>query len=97
MLCAADWHFPRGQCSQCESRDQVAYFHIEGGSEAVKAEACDACRGYVKLINLEIDPQADPVADDLATLALDILMDDSGYQRASPNFFFVSGPFSMTR
>jgi FdhE protein len=40
---------------------------------------------------MEKDPRVDPVADDLATLALDILMDDSGFQRASPNFFFVPG------
>ena len=36
-------------------------------------------------------PLADPVADDLATLALDILMDESGYERASPNLLFVPG------
>jgi formate dehydrogenase maturation protein FdhE len=29
--------------------------------------------------------------DLLATLSLDILMDNSGYQRASSNFFFVPG------
>ncbi|MCW5603566.1 MAG: formate dehydrogenase accessory protein FdhE [Burkholderiales bacterium] len=90
-LCCTDWQYPRGQCTQCESREKIAYFHIEDGSEAVKAEACEECYGYLKIVNMEKDPLAEPMADDLATLALDVLMDESGYQRATPNFFFVPG------
>lgn len=91
VLCATDWHLPRGSCSQCESSGKLAYYHIEHSSDTVKAEACDECRGYIKSLNQEKDPLADPVADDLATLPLDILLDESGYQRATPNFFFVPG------
>jgi FdhE protein len=95
-LCAAEWHHPRGHCTQCEARGKLAYYHVEGDgvegtSGAVKAEACDECRGYLKIFNLEKDARLDPVADDLATLALDVLMDESGYQRAGPNLFFVPG------
>jgi|SRR5262245_7844518 len=90
-LCGTNWHVPRGQCTQCDVRDKLAYFHVEGGSEVVKAEACDACRSYLKVVNQEKDPLADPVADDLATLALDVLMDESGYERAGPNLFLVPG------
>ena len=91
-LCACEWQLARGQCSFCEEREKVAFFHIEGGSEAIKAEACEACHSYLKVFNREKDAQADPVADDLATLSLDVLMDDAGYQRAGPNLFFVPGP-----
>jgi FdhE protein len=91
VLCATDWHMARGFCSQCEAQEKLAYFHIESGNDAVRGEACEECKGYIKSLNQDKDPQADPVADDLATLALDILMDESGYQRASPNFFFVPG------
>jgi FdhE protein len=91
VLCGAEWLRPRGQCTQCESRAKLAYYHVEGTSAAVKAEACDDCRGYLKIFDLEKDARLDPVADDLATLALDVLMDESGYQRASPNLFFVPG------
>jgi FdhE protein len=90
-LCSTNWHLPRGQCTQCDTRGKLAYFHIEGGSEAIKAEACEECRSYLKVMNQEKDALADPVADDLATLALDVLMDESGYQRAGPNLFFVPG------
>lgn len=91
VLCATDWHISRGFCSQCEAQEKLAYYHIESGNDAVRGEACEECKGYIKSFNQEKDPQADPVADDLATLPLDILMDESGYQRASPNFFFVPG------
>lgn len=91
VLCATDWYMTRGTCSQCEAQEKLAYYHIESSSEAVRGEACEECKGYIKSINHEKDPQADPVADDLATLALDVLLDDAGYQRASPNLFFVPG------
>jgi FdhE protein len=90
-LCGCEWHYPRGQCASCSERDKVAYLHVEGGSEAAKAETCDACRGYLKIFNREKDPLADPVADDLATLALDVLVDQAGYQRAGPNLLFIPG------
>lgn len=93
-LCGTDWHYSRGQCTQCEVREKLAYYHIDDGAlanAAVKAEACEECRAYLKIFNREQDPLADPVADDLASLALDVLMDESGYERASPNLLFVPG------
>ncbi len=91
VLCATDWHLGRGVCSQCEAPDKLAYYHIEADSDAVRGEACEECKGYIKSINHEKNQQADPVADDLATLALDVLLDEAGYQRASPSLFFVPG------
>ncbi len=97
VLCATDWRMGRGFCSQCEAQEKLAYYHIENENDgdknnaAVRAEACEECKGYIKSLNQEKDPQADPVADDLATLPLDILLDESGYQRASPNYFLVPG------
>jgi len=90
-LCASDWHVVRGQCTQCDAREKVAYFHIESGSEAAKAEACEECRGYLKIFSMEKEPLIDPVADDLATLALDIMLDEAGYARAGPNLLFIPG------
>lgn len=91
VLCATEWYMTRGTCSQCEAQEKLAYYHIDEGNEAVRGEACEECKGYIKSYNHEKDPQADPVADDLASLALDILLDESGYERASPNYFFVPG------
>lgn len=102
-LCGTDWHFPRGQCTQCEALGKLVYYHLDRtGADArtdarpatgatVKAEACEGCRGYLKIINREREPLADAMADDLASLALDVLMDESGFERVSPNLLFVPG------
>jgi len=57
---------------------------------AVRAETCEACKSYLKIVYSEKDA-VDPVADDLATLALDILVDEAGYSRSGPNLLLAPG------
>ena len=47
--------------------------------------SCDSCRCYRKIFCQEKDIGVEPVADDLARLALDLLMSEAGYHRASGN------------
>ena len=89
-LCSSEWHMVRAKCSNCESTKGIAYYTIEGDKGAVKAESCEACGSYLKILYLEKDPLLDPTADDLATLALDILMDEAGVRRSGPNLFLLS-------
>lgn len=89
-LCNAEWNVPRAVCTSCGSDKELALQEIEGSSSAVRAECCDGCKSYLKIVYQEKDPNVDPVADDLATLALDMLVDDAGYQRTGPNLFFVA-------
>ncbi len=91
-LCGSEWNVVRIKCSSCESTKGIAYYGLENASPAVKAETCDACRSYLKILYLEKDPAADPVADDLASLALDLLLDEQGYQRSGLNYFLIPGP-----
>ncbi|MBN2701610.1 MAG: formate dehydrogenase accessory protein FdhE [Methylothermaceae bacterium] len=88
-LCGTEWNRPRIQCVNCGSGKDVAYYGIEGSDEAVKAEACAECKTYLKVMNREKQPQIDPVADDLATLSLDILMAEEGYERIGFNCFLI--------
>jgi FdhE protein len=90
-LCATEWHLVRVKCSACGSTKGISYFGIDGGGDAVKAECCDQCRTYLKIFYLEKDTSAVPAADDLATLALDVLVDQEGYKRVGPNLLFVPG------
>jgi len=53
--------------------------------QVVLAETCEQCGTYRKIVNQEKDPHAEPLADDLASLALDLLMSDTPFQRASSN------------
>jgi FdhE protein len=84
-LCATEWHMVRVTCSQCLAVQGVTYHLIEGGSQAIRAESCGSCRSYRKIFHQEKDMQVEPVADDLASLALDLLMSAEGYHRASGN------------
>ncbi len=95
-LCASEWHMVRIKCSICESTDGISYYALEGSNGAVKTESCGTCNSYLKMLYLEKDPQMETMADDLATLALDMLMDKEGMARRGPNLFFHPGlPFPL--
>jgi FdhE protein len=84
-LCATEWHLVRITCSHCQSTAGIAYHSIEGGSEAIRAESCEECHTYRKILYQEKDAHVEPVADDLASLALDLLMTEAGFHRGSGN------------
>jgi FdhE protein len=94
-LCATEWHMVRVQCSHCgASGKDIGYQSLNSntagkqsaeGGRAVRAETCEQCRGYRKIMYQEHDTGVDPVADDLASLALDLLLGEQGYHRASGN------------
>jgi FdhE protein len=84
-LCGTETHVVRVKCTNCDSTKGIAYHGIDGGDPAVKAESCDECHTYRKIGYQEKDLDFEPLADDLASLTLDLLMSDAGYRRASPN------------
>jgi FdhE protein len=91
-LCATEWNVMRIHCTACGSEGGVHYLSIgDAAAAVVKAEACDDCNTYLKVVSQEKDPQAEPGADDLATLMLDVLVDERGYTRSGPNLLFHPG------
>ncbi|KAF1023542.1 MAG: Protein FdhE [Paracidovorax wautersii] len=86
-LCATEWHMVRVKCSHCASTEAIRYESVEGGPAHVQAETCGACHCYRKLIQQDKDPLAEPLADDLASLVLDLLMGETAFTRASANPF----------
>jgi FdhE protein len=90
-LCSSEWHVVRAKCSNCDNTRGIAHYHLEGGNKVVQAESCPECRTYLKIIQQEKDPLADPVADDLATLTLDLLMDEAGFARSGINWYLIQG------
>jgi FdhE protein len=53
--------------------------------EAGRAKTCEQCHCYVKIMQQAAKPALDPVADDAATLALDLLVREAGYRRSAVN------------
>lgn len=94
-LCNTEWNVPRAICSVCASDKEVALYELEGEqgkiSGAVRAETCDTCKSYLKIAYQEKDHLVDPVADDLATLVLDMLVDEAGYERSGFNLLLMGG------
>lgn len=90
-LCNTEWNMVRVKCAACHATGGISYHQIEGSNGVVCAETCDTCKTYLKIVHLDKERQADPVADDMATLALDILMDEAGYVRSGPNLLLMPG------
>lgn len=84
-LCATEWHMVRVKCSHCYTTQGITYQSIESGPPGIRAECCDTCHTYRKILYQEEDGNIEPVADDLASLALDLLLSEAGYRRASAN------------
>jgi FdhE protein len=90
-LCSTAWNHVRAICITCESSRKVSLKEIEGGPGIVKAETCDDCQTYAKMIYQIKDTKADPYADDLATLGLDIMVSEAGWARHAPNPMLLVG------
>jgi len=81
-LCASEWPASRLRCPFCASADHQAlgYFHVEGQEDRYRAAACEACRGYVKMLST-LQPLTPPqlLIADLATVHLDLAAAERGY------------------
>lgn len=88
-LCETEWHYVRALCSNCENAGKVNYWSLDDTQAQVRAESCDDCHSYLKIMYPKkgSDFMPDPVVDDLAYLALDILMEEKGYARSTVNPF----------
>jgi FdhE protein len=84
-LCATEWHLVRIKCSHCLVTEGIRYHYLEGGSDAIRAESCESCHAYRKILYQEKDPAVEPLADDLGSLPVDLLMCTEKYHRASGN------------
>jgi FdhE protein len=82
--CATRWTFPRATCVACGEDDsrRIGGWVAEGWA-AVRIEACDTCRSYIKTFDLRQPGTRDivPLVDDVASATLDLWALDQGLQR----------------
>ncbi|MGX5220899.1 formate dehydrogenase accessory protein FdhE [Pseudomonas segetis] len=95
-LCSCEWHYVRVKCSHCEESKELAYLSrqlddAKPEAAPIRAEVCPNCQGYLKHFYLEYDSEADALADDLASLDLDMMVADAGYMRRAPNLLLAPG------
>ena len=90
-LCSTAWNHVRTVCITCGESRTVSLEGIEGDAGIVKAETCNDCHTYAKMIYQAKDTKADPFADDLASLGLDVLVAEAGWSRHAPNPLLLVG------
>lgn len=104
-LCNVEWYLERVRCSHCGKTEHVAYQsldragqaegEVDSGERAAKAavqvETCDDCGHYLKIVHTDREPFVEPVADDLASLTLDLLVSETGLQRHGVNLMLLFG------
>ncbi|GLK86913.1 formate dehydrogenase accessory protein FdhE [Ancylobacter defluvii] len=88
-LCGTLWNYVRIKCVSCGSTKGIGYQEVEGGPGTVKAETCDECRTYVKVLHQHKDPSMEALADDIGSLPLDMMMREGPYRRAAYNPFLI--------
>ena len=99
-LCNAEWHMVRVKCAHCLGTGGIRFRALQAiddaqpqsqRREAVQAETCDTCHHYLKIVHMDKELQVEPLADDLASLTLDLLVSDEGYQRHGVNYMLLFG------
>ncbi|WIX33485.1 formate dehydrogenase accessory protein FdhE [Salinicola sp. JS01] len=94
-LCATEWYAERARCVECGDSRTLDYCGLEDDAGQrvlpVQAETCDHCASYLKVVQKEWEADADPLADDLASLALDMLIADRELARRAFNPLLVLG------
>jgi FdhE protein len=90
-LCSTGWNHVRATCITCGEARSLSLKGIEGDSGAIKAETCDECHTYAKMIYQARELNTDPFADDLASLGLDLLVGEAGWARHAPNPWLLVG------
>jgi FdhE protein len=95
-LCATEWNLERVRCSLCGEGGHIHYLGLHDADDKqllpVQAETCGDCHSYLKVIQREFNGRADPVADDLASLALDLMLAEQGeFARSGYNPLLIAG------
>lgn len=86
-LCESEWNLVRAQCTNCNQHSNMEMWSLDEELALVRAESCGDCQSYLKIMFQEKDPHVEPVADDLATLFLDVEMEEKGLARSGLNPF----------
>ncbi len=79
--CGYEWRFGRIKCPFCGNEEQqtLAYFTIEG-EEKYRVDVCHECKRYIKIVDFrESKEEANLDVEDIATLHLDMLANEEGY------------------
>ncbi len=85
-FCGTTGSFKRVQCPVCLNLNTAQlHSYTFTGEEDYSVQICDVCRSYVKTVAGSTMSRIAPDIADLISLPLDILIQQKGYRRRSPN------------
>lgn len=88
--CATQWNEVRIKCLRCGSTKGISYRSAGTEDATVKAEVCKECGHWTKLLYQVRNTSLEPVADDVGSMGLDVLMrDETPFKRAGFNPFLM--------
>ncbi len=87
--CATQWNEVRVTCLCCGSNGAISYRSVETEDAVIKAEVCGDCQSWVKILYQNRNASLEPIADDIGSLGLDMMMQDTGLRRGGVNPFTV--------
>lgn len=82
QVCRTQWSFPRVKCIVCENTDNETYkYFYDEADEAHRVYVCDKCKKYLKTTDCrKLERDVDIEVEDLATLVLDYVAKERGYE-----------------
>jgi FdhE protein len=89
--CGSHWRWQRLECPYCANDDfrSLQTLTVEG-EPRFRISVCDRCKGYLKVGNAFDPPPAEFLAlDDVASLHLDVVAIERGYQRPGGTGFVI--------
>ena len=85
-FCLAEWEFRRIVCPGCgEEDDKKLAVFTASDFDYIRVECCDACRTYIKSVDLTKNGRAEPLVDELAAAPLDLWAREHGYAKLQNN------------
>jgi formate dehydrogenase maturation protein FdhE len=85
-LCLRRRPFPRTRCAGCDASSESAIASFSAAEfPHMRLLACENCKGYLLIVDLDRDVAAIPEVDELAALPLDLWAVQNGYHKLQPN------------
>lgn len=89
-LCWGEWEFRRIVCAGCGEENELKLpVYAAEEFNHVRVECCDACRCYIKTVDLTKNGLADPVVDEIASIPLDLWAQGQGYSKLQTNLMML--------
>lgn len=86
VRCATEWEHARVACPACGEEEPARLPRLSAGELAgLRVEGCEGCGRYLKAVDLTADPGAEPVVDELAAPALDVVARGRGWVKIACN------------